>query len=60
TARALFVHPNTVRYRLGRITDSIGYDLTIPREAWAVRVAIALGRLAESVGPGVRTTTERD
>ena len=45
TARALFVHPNTVRYRLGRIGDAIGYDLTAPREAWAVRLALALGRL---------------
>ncbi|WP_076260933.1 PucR family transcriptional regulator [Intrasporangium flavum] len=46
TARALFVHPNTVRYRLGRIGDATGYDLTTPREAWAARVALALGRLA--------------
>lgn len=48
TARALFVHANTVRYRLGRISDTIGYDLSTPREAWAVRVALTLGRLAES------------
>src|SRR4051794_6945183 len=46
TARALFVHPNTVRYRLGRIADVTGYDLTTPREAWTVRIALALGRLA--------------
>ena len=46
TARVLFVHPNTVRYRLGRISDVTGYDLTTPREAWAVRIALALGRLA--------------
>jgi DNA-binding PucR family transcriptional regulator len=45
-ARALFVHPNTVRYRLGRISDVTGYDLTSPREAWTVRIALALGRLA--------------
>src|SRR6478735_3604327 len=45
TARALFVHPNTVRYRLGRISDATGYDLATPREAWAARVALALGRL---------------
>ncbi|CAN7338339.1 helix-turn-helix domain-containing protein [Terrabacter sp. LjRoot27] len=46
TARVLFVHPNTVRYRLGRISDVTGYDLATPREAWAVRIALALGRLA--------------
>ena len=46
TARALFVHPNTVRYRLGRISEVTGYDLTTPREAWAVRIALAMGRLS--------------
>lgn len=50
TARVLFVHPNTVRYRLGRISEVIGYDLTTPREAWAVRIALALGRLAGTPG----------
>ncbi|MER7071009.1 helix-turn-helix domain-containing protein [Terrabacter sp. NPDC000476] len=50
SARALFVHPNTVRYRLGRIADVTGYDLTTPREAWAVRIALALGRLAAAPG----------
>jgi hypothetical protein len=47
SARTLFVHPNTVRYRLGRISEATGYDLTTPREAWAVRIALALGRLAQ-------------
>ena len=47
TARALYVHPNTVRYRLGRIATLVGYDLTVPREALAVQVALAVGRLAE-------------
>ncbi|KRB45106.1 CdaR family transcriptional regulator [Terrabacter sp. Root181] len=52
TARVLFIHPNTVRYRLGRISDVTGYDLTTPREAWAVRIALALGRLAATpTGP---------
>lgn len=46
TARALFIHPNTVRYRLGRIDDLTGYDLTKPRDAWSARVALVLGRLA--------------
>ncbi len=47
TARALFVHVNTVRYRLGRITDLVGYDLTDAHEAFTVRVALALGSLVE-------------
>lgn len=46
TARVLFVHPNTVRYRLGRIVDLTGYDLTAPRDGYAVRMALGLGRLA--------------
>jgi DNA-binding PucR family transcriptional regulator len=47
TARVLFVHPNTVRYRLGRIAVVTGYDLSQPREAHTVRLALAVGRLAE-------------
>lgn len=45
TARMLFVHPNTVRYRLGRISEVTGYDLSQPREAWAAQMALVLGRL---------------
>lgn len=48
TARVLFVHPNTVRYRLGRIAVVTGYDLSHPREAHTVQLALAVGRLAES------------
>jgi hypothetical protein len=44
-ARVLFVHPNTVRYRLGRIAEVAGYDLTVPRDAYAVRLGLALSRL---------------
>jgi DNA-binding PucR family transcriptional regulator len=45
TARALFVHPNTVRYRIRRVTALCGMSLSEPREAFTIRVAIALGRL---------------
>ena len=48
TARVLFVHPNTVRYRLSRIAVVTGYDLSQPREAHTVRLALAVGRLAEA------------
>jgi len=45
TARVLFVHANTVRYRLRRIADATGLTLTDPRDAYTVRIAITLGRL---------------
>lgn len=45
TARAMFVHPNTVRYRLKRITEITGYNPTNAREAYILRLAITLGRL---------------
>lgn len=48
SARVLFVHPNTVRYRLRRATDVCGYDVTNPRDGFVVRLAIALGRLADA------------
>jgi DNA-binding PucR family transcriptional regulator len=51
TARLLFVHPNTVRYRLAKIADLTGYDLTDPHEAHTARLALALGRLS---APGER------
>ncbi|BBZ33088.1 PucR family transcriptional regulator [Mycolicibacterium confluentis] len=44
-ARTLFVHPNTVRYRLKRIADFTGRDPTLPRDAYVLRVASTVGRL---------------
>lgn len=46
TARALYVHPNTVRYRLASIAKTIGYDLSDPHDAYTVQIALALSRLA--------------
>ncbi len=45
-ARKLFVHPNTVRYRLKRIADFTGRDPTVPRDAYVLRVASTVGRLS--------------
>lgn len=45
TARALFIHPNTVRYRIKRIQDVSGYNPADAREAYILRIAITLGRL---------------
>ncbi len=50
-ARALFVHPNTVRYRLRRVTDATGLAPTEPRGAFALRLALAYGRLADDDDP---------
>lgn len=47
TARALFVHPNTVRYRIRRITDICGNSPAQPRQAYVLHLAITLGRLAD-------------
>lgn len=50
SARALFVHPNTVRYRLRRAGEVCGYVAGNPRHAFTLRVALVLGRLAAERG----------
>src|SRR4051812_4069928 len=45
TARALFVHANTVRYRLRRVAEVCGEVPTDPRGALTLRIALVLGRL---------------
>lgn len=45
TARALFIHPNTVRYRLRRIAETTGFSATDPRGAYSLRIGLTLGRL---------------
>lgn len=45
-ARRLFVHPNTVRYRLRRIADFTGRDPSQPRDAYVLRVAASVRHLA--------------
>ena len=58
TGRALFLHPNTVRYRMKKVTDAVGYDLTSPREALVVRLAL-LARPGDAAptGPPCRNCT---
>lgn len=48
TARLLFVHPNTVRYRLKRVTDLCFLSPSTPRDAFALRLSLAIGRLTEN------------
>ncbi len=44
-ARELFVHSNTVRYRLRRVCDVTGWDPLVPREAFVLQTALIVGRL---------------
>ena len=48
TARALFVHANTVRYRLGAITRETGLDLADPHDALTARLSLLWGRLDDA------------
>lgn len=52
TARELFVHPNTVRYRLRRVAEVTGWDATVGRDAYVLQIALSVGRLAERPGTG--------
>jgi DNA-binding PucR family transcriptional regulator len=46
TARLMFVHPNTVRYRLRRVAELTDYTPSAGRDGFTLWVAITLGRLA--------------
>ncbi len=44
-ARELYIHPNTVRYRLKKIAEITGRDPTNPRDGYVLRIAATVGRL---------------
>jgi PucR C-terminal helix-turn-helix domain/GGDEF-like domain len=44
-ARELFVHPNTVRYRLRKVAEVTGLTPFSPRAGYALRIALTIGRL---------------
>lgn len=50
-ARSLYVHPNTVRYRLRRVSDVTGWDPLDARESYVLQTALALGRLEAARRP---------
>ena len=47
TARELFVHPNTVRYRLKKVIEVVDWDPGVPRDALTIHLAIILGSMSE-------------
>ena len=55
TAKALFVHASTVKYRLNRIRDVGGYDLSAPSTRFALQLAsqawLVLQALRETAPP---------
>jgi sugar diacid utilization regulator len=53
TAKSLYVHANTVRYRLKRIQEILGEDVTLPRVAYVVQTAIGVGLISDAES-GVR------
>lgn len=59
TARELFVHPNTVRYRLKRVSEVIGWDATGPREALILQTALILGSIGTAESVRRRSSTRR-
>lgn len=48
TARKLFVHPNTVRYRLRQVAEVTGLTPTVPQDAFTLRIALILGRQSQT------------
>lgn len=62
TARELYIHTNTVRYRLRRVSELTGWDPLVPRDAYVLHTAITVGRLAEQEAARgeERTGSERE
>ncbi|MFE9326595.1 MULTISPECIES: PucR family transcriptional regulator [Nocardia] len=57
-ARQLYVHPNTVRYRLKRIAEITGRDPMNPRDAYVLRIAATVGRLTRTRNESSTPTPE--
>jgi hypothetical protein len=48
TAKDLYIHANTVRYRLRKIAELIEWDPTHPRDALTIHFAIVVGKIADN------------
>jgi hypothetical protein len=48
TAKDLYIHANTVRYRLRKIAEIIKWDPTHPRDALTIHFAIVVGKIGDN------------
>ncbi len=48
SARTMFVHANTVRYRLKKVSELTGWDVLSTRDSHVLEMAFALGRLRDA------------
>ena len=44
TASKLYIHRNTVKYRINRCEEILGSDITTPEESLNIRIALALSK----------------
>jgi hypothetical protein len=51
TAKALYLHPNTVRYRLRKVSEICGLDTADHRQRFTLHIALLLGRLDPAHAP---------
>ena len=51
SAAARGISPNTVRYRLKRVSEVIGWDATGARESLILQAALIIGSIAEPDWP---------
>ncbi len=56
TARSCSVHA-TVRYRLGRVSEQVGWDATDPRDGLMLHMAAAISRLIDSMAEDAAVST---
>ena len=54
------MHPNTVRYRLKRVSEVIGWDATGPREALILQTALILGSIGTDCDPPAAADASRE
>lgn len=52
TAKDLYIHANTVRYRLKKVAELLQWDPTNPRDGLTLHLAIVLGQMAETPSGG--------